>query len=132
MHDLGYIQVMRLNKQLQETNLLRDVHVGNGILSGSPKRAVEQFGHDILFQTLTHKKGLIRYTEAKNKEWRFSEGQGFTSSVWSISWSVVLAQSGWSLMALSISTRKACTLLPSSSALGAWMEKETRKMSAPS
>jgi hypothetical protein len=47
---------MRLNKLLQETNLLRDVHVGNGILSGSPKRAVEQFGHDILLQALTHKK----------------------------------------------------------------------------
>lgn len=52
MQDLGYIQVMRLNKLLQETNLLRDVHVGNGILSGSPKRAVEQFGHDILLQAL--------------------------------------------------------------------------------
>lgn len=52
MQDLGYIQVMRLNKLLQETNLLRDVHVGNIILSGSPKRAVEQFGHDILLQAL--------------------------------------------------------------------------------
>jgi hypothetical protein len=48
MQDLGYIQVMRLNKLLQETNLLRDVHVGNDILSGSPKRAVEQLNHDIL------------------------------------------------------------------------------------
>jgi hypothetical protein len=76
MQDLRYIRVMRLNKLLQETNLLQDVHVRNGILSGSPKRAVEQFGHDILLQALTHKKGLIRYTEAKNKERRFSEGQG--------------------------------------------------------
>jgi hypothetical protein len=127
---------MRLNKLLQETNLLRDVHVRNIILSGSPKRAVKQFGHDILLQALTHKKGLIRYTEAKNKEQWFSEGQGragqgFTSSAWSISWSVALAQSGWSLMALSISARKAWTLLSSSSALGAWKE-ETRKLSAPS
>jgi hypothetical protein len=35
-------------------------------------------------------------------------------------------------MALSISARKAWTLLPSSSALGAWKEKEKRKLSAPS
>jgi hypothetical protein len=43
-----------------------------------------------------------------------------------------LAQSGWSLMALSISARKAWTLLPSSLVLGAWKEKETKKLSASS
>jgi hypothetical protein len=69
MQDLGYIQVMRLNKLLQETNLLRDVHVGNGILSGSPKRAVEQFGDDILLQALTHKKKASSGPQRqKNKE----------------------------------------------------------------
>ena len=36
---------------------------------------------------------------------QWGAGQGFTSSAWPISWSVALAQSGWSLMALSISAR---------------------------
>ena len=56
MQDLGYIQVMGLNKLLQEYNLLQDLHGGNGILSGGPKHAVEQFGHDVLLQALVHKK----------------------------------------------------------------------------
>jgi hypothetical protein len=50
--NLGYVQVLRLNKLLQESNLLRNLHVGRRVLRGGPKRAVEQFGHDEFLDAL--------------------------------------------------------------------------------
>ena len=89
MQDLGYIQVMGLNKLLQEYNLLQDLHGGNGILSGGPKHAVEQFGHDVLLQALVHKK---THQGVWMKVKTMIQGRASPTSAWSISWLVALAQ----------------------------------------
>jgi hypothetical protein len=52
LQNLGYVQVLRLNKLLEEPDLLRDLNVRRRVLRGGTKRAVEQLGHDKFLDAL--------------------------------------------------------------------------------
>ena len=71
VEELGYVEVMRPDKALQEADLVRDLGVGRGVLRRRREGAVEQLGHDVLLEPLlgTHarKHRQISQSEAFNK-----------------------------------------------------------------
>ena len=104
MQDLWYVQVMGPHEPLQEANPLRDLGVGGSILRRCREGAVEELGHDVLLEALARKieaEAINAVLAAKVIEGIRQEFFG-TSSAWSISWWVALAQSGCSLKAASI------------------------------
>jgi hypothetical protein len=73
LQNLGYVQVLRLNKLLQELDLLRDLHVRRRVLRGGTKRAVEQLGHDKFLDALdarTNKQSQMMRTECPREQHR--------------------------------------------------------------